>query len=197
MIAGLRGRVYASTTDAILLDVSGVIYRVFSSSRSIADLGEAGAEVTLLTHLVVREDAMILFGFTNEAELTWFETLITVNGVGPRLALAVLSKLAPEQIILAIANEDVSLLSTVPGVGKRTASRILLDLRGKIPADLEAPALPVVTPEDTETIAALRALGYTAAESQAAVARMDVAADATPQDRVIAALRRLGTPIQE
>jgi Holliday junction DNA helicase RuvA len=197
MIAGLRGKVIRTTTDAILLDVGGVIYRVHSSSRSIAELDDLEREVELVTHLVVREDALTLFGFADESELTWFETLITVNGVGPRLALAILSKLAPEQIIAAVANEDVALLSTVPGVGKRTASRILLDLRGKLPANLEPVSSgPVITPEDTETIAALRALGYTAAEAQTAVARTQLNDDATPQDRVIEALKVVGTPLQ-
>jgi Holliday junction DNA helicase RuvA len=195
MIAGLRGTVHKTLSDAILLDVGGVVYRVNSSTRSIAELGEASEEVFLHTHLVVREDAMMLFGFTSEAELVWFETLITVNGVGPRLALAVLSKLSPEQLIAAIADEDLTLLSTVSGVGKRTASRILLDLRGKLPEDLDGPKVARITVEEAETIAALRALGYTAAESQTAVARIDLASDATPEERVIAALRQLGTPV--
>jgi Holliday junction DNA helicase RuvA len=195
MIAGLRGTVHKTLSDAILLDVGGVVYRVNSNTRSIAELGEASEEVFLHTHLVVREDAMMLFGFTSEAELVWFETLITVNGVGPRLALAVLSKLSPEQLIAAIADEDLTLLSTVSGVGKRTASRILLDLRGKLPEDLDGPKVARITVEEAETIAALRALGYTAAESQTAVARIDLASDATPEERVIAALRQLGTPV--
>jgi Holliday junction DNA helicase RuvA len=195
MIAGLRGTVHKTLSDAILLDVGGVVYRVNSSTRSIAELGEASEEVFLHTHLVVREDAMMLFGFTSEAELVWFETLITVNGVGPRLALAVLSKLSPEHLIAAIADEDLTLLSTVSGVGKRTASRILLDLRGKLPEDLDGPKVARITVEEAETIAALRALGYTAAESQTAVARIDLASDATPEERVIAALRQLGTPV--
>jgi Holliday junction DNA helicase RuvA len=195
MIAGLRGTVHKTLNDAILLDVGGVVYRVNSSTRSISELGEVADEVFLHTHLVVREDAMTLFGFTTEAELVWFETLITVNGVGPRLALAVLSKLAPEQLIAAIADEDLTLLSTVSGVGKRTASRILLDLRGKLPEDLDGPKVARITVEEAETIAALRALGYTAAESQTAVARIDLAADATPEERVIAALRQLGSPV--
>jgi Holliday junction DNA helicase RuvA len=174
MIAGLRGTVHKTLSDAILLDVGGVVYRVNSSTRSIAELGEASEEVFLHTHLVVREDAMMLFGFTSEAEL---------------------SKLSPEQLIAAIADEDLTLLSTVSGVGKRTASRILLDLRGKLPEDLDGPKVARITVEEAETIAALRALGYTAAESQTAVARIDLASDATPEERVIAALRQLGTPV--
>lgn len=192
MISGLRGRVHRTLIDAILIDVGGVIYHVNSSSQSIAEAGERAEEMYLHTHLVVREDAMLLFGFTNESELVWFETLITVNGVGPRLALAVLSKLSTEQLVTAIANEDLSLLSTVSGVGKRTASRILLDLRGKIPEDLDGPKVAAVSVEDTETIAALRALGYTASESQIAVARLNLPESASPEDRVIAALRVVG-----
>jgi Holliday junction DNA helicase RuvA len=191
VIAGLRGTIYRTTTDAIHLDVGGVIYLVSSSTRSIAEAGEAGTTVHMFTHLVVREDALTLFGFLTESELGWFQTLITVNGVGPRLACAVLSKLSPDQLIKGIAEEDVNLLSTVPGVGKRTASRILLDLRGKLPDNLEVPA--VVQVEDTDTMAALRALGYTAAESQAAVSQLNVDASATPEERVIAALRQLGS----
>lgn len=192
MIAGLIGTVHKTTADAVMIDVGGVIYRVQSSTRTIADLDDTGSRVHLYTHLVVREDAMTLFGFLSEAELIWFQTLITVNGVGPRLACAVLSTFAPEQLIKAISEEDVSLLSTVSGVGKRTASRILLDLRGKLPQNLDLPS--VLQIEDTDTIAALRALGYTAAESQTAVSRLSTDPAATPEERVIAALRQLGTP---
>ena len=192
MIAGLRGQIYRSTLDALEIDVNGVIYHVNSSSRSVADAGEPGSTVHLHTHLVVRDDAMLLFGFLTESELSWFQTLITVNGVGPRLACAMLSKLSPEQLVKGIAEEDINLLSTVPGVGKRTASRILLDLRGKLPEQLDVPVIAQV--EDTDTMAALRALGYTAAESQAAVSRLNLDAAATPEERVIAALRQLGSP---
>jgi len=192
VIAGLRGLIYRTSVDALEIDVHGVIYRVSSSSRSVANAGEIGSTVHLYTHLVVRDDAMLLFGFLTESELQWFETLITVNGVGPRLACAMLSKLAPDELVKAIAEEDINLLSTVPGVGKRTASRILLDLRGKLPENLEAPAIAMQV-EDTDTLAALRALGYTAAESQAAVANLNVEASATPEERVIAALRQLGS----
>ncbi len=140
MIAGIHGSLVTKTLDAVLVDVGGIIYRVFTSGRSLADAGEPGDEIALQTHLVVREDALILYGFLTAAELNWFETLIGVSGVGPRLACGVLTRMSPDSLLDAISNEQVALLATVPGIGKRTASRLILELRGKLPEDLSLPA---------------------------------------------------------
>ncbi len=195
MIAGLIGTVHEIESDALLVNVSGVIYRVMTSGRTIAGTA-AGDSVALRTHLIVREDAMILYGFREQNELQWFETLIGVTGVGARLACAVLTRFTSQELLEAIAGEQVDLLSTVPGIGKRTASRILLDLRGKLPPDLTAPSGGgFVAPggAESEVLAALQALGYTLAEARDAVARSSHKEGASVEERVVAALKEIGS----
>ena len=191
MIAALRGKLDARLADAVLIDVGGVIYRVNTSSTTLNEIGEPGDEVRLRTHLVVREDQLTLYGFSTSEELNLFETLIGVTGVGPKLACAILSRLKPDALTTAITGENADLLATVPGVGKRTAARLILELRGKL-----VPVAPVSpTPgsqTDSEVVAALRALGYTTAEAHGAVARLPRdTSDAAVEDRVVAALRDL------
>ena len=191
MIAGLRGRIDRVTPDAVLVDACGVIYRVNTSAATVEDVGGAGEEVRLHTHLVVREDQMTLYGFATEAELRLFETLIAVSGIGPKLACAVLGKVRPDALAAAIAQENVDLLATVPGVGKKTAARIVLELRGKLtPADVAAAGAPPA-PADAEVLAALRALGYTAAAAHGAVARLPRDDGRSVEARVVAALQSL------
>jgi len=136
VIAALIGRVFEVRADAVLVDVHGVVYQVMTSGRTVAAAGEVGSDITVQTRLIVRDDAQVLYGFLHRAELQWFESLINVSGIGPRLACAMLTRFSPEELLTVIEAENVALLSTVPGIGKRTASRILLDLRGKLPADL-------------------------------------------------------------
>ncbi len=192
MIAGLSGRVHRLTNDSILVNVQGVIYQVVTSGRTIAELGDAGQEVELHTHFIVREDSQTLYGFLTLNELIWFQTLIGVNGIGPRLACAVLTRFTPEALMDAISREEVALLSTVPGIGRRTASRILLDLRGKLPEDLSGSPVPV-TAEQTDVVAALQALGYSSSEAQAAIARLPVDPGVPVEQQVLAALREMGS----
>jgi len=192
MIAGLIGRVHRLTNDSVLLNVNGVIYQVVTSGRTIADIGGVGDDVELHTHFVVREDAQMLFGFLTPNELVWFQTLIGVNGIGPRLACAVLTRFTPEALLDAISREEIALLSTVPGIGKRTASRILLDLRGKLPEDLSGDAVPL-SAAHSEVIAALQALGYSSSEAQAAVAQAPVDPGVPVELQVLAALRQMGS----
>lgn len=192
MIAGLIGRVHRLTNDSILVNVQGVIYQVVTSGRTIGELGAEGQEVELHTHFVVREDAQTLYGFLSLNELIWFQTLIGVNGVGPRLACAVLTRFTPDALMDAIAREEVALLATVPGIGRRTASRILLDLRGKLPEDLAGASVPV-TAEQTDVVAALQALGYSSSEAQAAIARLPVDPGVPVEQQVLAALRQMGS----
>lgn len=192
MIAGLLGTVHRVTSDSVLLNVHGVIYRVLTSGRTISDLANVRGEVEMFTILVVREDSQTLFGFLSEMELLWFETLIAVNGVGPRLACAVLTRFTPDALLEAISREDVALLSTVSGIGKRTASRILLDLRGKLPEGISALERPVRA-EEPEVLAALQALGYSTVEAVTAISELPDDGDSTVEARVLAALQKLGS----
>lgn len=191
MIAGLIGTIHRVSPDSVLVNVHGVVYQVNTSSRTGPDSGGVGSPVELHTHLVVRDDAQILYGFLTENELTWFQTLIGVNGVGPRLACAVLSRFTPDELLNAISAEEVSLLSTVPGIGKRTASRILLDLRGKLPENLEATG-PLASRVDSEVLAALQALGYSTAEALGAIGTVVPDETRTTEEQVLDALRILG-----
>ena len=127
MIAFLTGKLAGRSTTAAFIDVGGVGYAVSMSQASLAKLPEAGAEVHVLTYLQVREDALALFGFLSAEEKALFERLISVSGVGPKVALAALSSFSPRALADAIAAQDVALVSRIPGVGKKTASRIILE----------------------------------------------------------------------
>jgi Holliday junction DNA helicase RuvA len=142
------------------------------------------------THMVVREDSQMLFGFLTPADLQWFQVLIAVNGVGPRLALAVLTRFSADELLGVISSEQVDLLTTVPGVGKRTASRIILDLRGKLPENLDT-ALVNASATGSDAIEALQALGYTMSEARGALGKLSLSEDATVEDQIVAALRQL------
>lgn len=181
MIAMIRGEIAARGSDHVVVDVSGVGYKVFVPRHPASDV------VTLHTHQVVREDAQHLYGFETREELALFEMLIGVSGVGPRSALALLSVSRPAQLAAAIASGDVAALSKAPGVGKKTAERLIVDLRSKmgrvaIGSDGEIA-------DADEAVAALRALGYTAAEAQAALRGVPPPAKATTEERLAQALR--------
>jgi Holliday junction DNA helicase RuvA len=193
MIAGLKGRIERTLEDAALVDVGGVIYHVNTSRVTLNEIGEAGADVRLFTHLYVREDQLTMYGFASPDELRHFETLIGVTGVGPRLALAILSRVRPEALEAAINGETAELLATVPGVGRKTAARLILELRGKlVPASGATTAFP--SQADAEVIAALRSLGYTTAEAHGALGRVPRDPEMAVEDRVVAALRELAEP---
>lgn len=190
MIAGLKGRIERKLEDAALVDVGGVIYRVNTSQVTLEEIGDAGESVRIFTHLYVREDQLTLYGFASTEELRLFETLIGVSGIGPRLALAILSRMRPEALELAINGENADLLATVPGVGRKTASRLILELRGKL---VPSAGVSIGKPslEDAEVVAALRSLGYTTAEAHGALSRVPRDAELTVEDRVVATLREL------
>jgi Holliday junction DNA helicase RuvA len=195
MIASLRGQVAALAADSVIVDVAGVGYRVFVPTSTITGLG-VGVELLLHTHLVVRENEMALFGATEPEALALFLQLLTVNGVGPRLALAMLSAMPAPALAEAIATEDVDTLTRVNGVGRKTAQRVILDLRSKIDgwsdgAGVGGPVAGLSSP-DAEALAALAALGYTLPEARRALATAGVAAEASVETRVFAALRVLG-----
>jgi Holliday junction DNA helicase RuvA len=193
MIAGLKGRIERKLEDAALVDVGGVIYRVNTSGMTLDDIGDAGESVRLFTHLYVREDQLTLYGFSTPDELRLFETLIGVSGVGPKLALAILSRVRADALEVAISGENAELLATVPGVGRKTAARLILELRGKL---VPAPGGPSGAPsrDDAEVVAALRSLGYTTAEAHGVLLRVPRDPTMTLEDRVLAALRELAEP---
>lgn len=192
MIAGLIGTIHRAEQDAVLVNVNNVLYRVFTTGRVVSAAASLEGEQEFHTHLIVREDAQLLYGFLTPADLQWFQILISVNGVGPRLALAVLTRFSAEELLSVISSEQIDLLTTVPGVGKRTASRIILDLRGKLPENLDT-AVVNASATNADAIEALQALGYTMSEARNALGKLTLDEGATVEDQIVAALRELSS----
>jgi Holliday junction DNA helicase RuvA len=187
MIAGIRGRLEGKTADSVLITVGGVTLRVFVPVTTLAQLGGVGAEVALQTYLYVREDTLALYGFATEEDRALFEQLIGISGIGPRAALEVLSVMSAASFREAIAREDVTALTRVPGIGKKLAARLVLELRGKlVPAQ---PASTGLAPAQAEVVEALTGLGYTPGEAQAAAASLPSDGDAPLEQRIMQALR--------
>ncbi|MCL0080751.1 Holliday junction branch migration protein RuvA [Peptococcaceae bacterium] len=186
MIAFLRGKLAAELTGAVVLDVNGVGYRLLVPDSTLVALPETGQTVFLHTHLVLREDNVQLYGFKTEDELTVFIAILNVSGVGPKGALAVLSTYQPDNIRAIIAGEDLISLTKVPGVGKKTAARLILELKdklGKITDEIKRPLSNTSQPDSIlkEAELALQALGYNQSEAKAAV-RKAVSAHSLPPD---------------
>jgi len=186
LIAAIRGVVIARGADHVVVETNGVGYKVFVPRHPSRD------EVLLHTHQVVREDAQLLYGFETREELALFDLLIGVSGVGPKAALSILSVARPAEVASAIASSDAAALARAPGVGKKTAERLIVDLRGKIGRVAGAPTggAPLATDDDAH--AALVALGYTASEASAALQEVLPRGRASTEERVAAALRTAG-----
>ena len=188
MIAGLRGSIAAKTDEAMLVDVQGVIYRVGTSTNTLADTGTIGDPVELMTAMIVREDSITLYGFSTSEELRFFEIMIGISGIGARIACAILSTFRPDTLFAAVQQGDVDLLATVPGIGKKTASRMIVELSGKLP---EAQFVREVVMQDRDVLEALRALGYSSSEAQQALLRAEIQPGSTTEERIVAALQQL------
>lgn len=190
MISSLRGTVLQSQPpNALVIEVGGVGFKVNVPASVFDDIDGVGRTAFLHTHLMVREDALTLFGFSTEEQRSVFELLLTVQGVGPRLALAVLSTLSIDILRRAVSNEQADVLDRVPGVGKRTAEKIVVSLKDKLGAAMGLGAISMATDVDTEVLAALTALGYSIVEAQAAVQSIAKGAASTTEDRIRLALQ--------
>jgi Holliday junction DNA helicase RuvA len=161
-----------SSPPQVLLDVGGVGYELDVPMSSFFNLPATGERVTLLTHFVVREDAQLLFGFLTAAERETFRQLIKISGIGPRMALSLLSGLSIGELAQAVTAQDASRLIKVPGIGKKTAERLLLELKGKLGADLGMPGAAAASDAQADIVQALVALGYNDREAQAAARRL-------------------------
>ncbi|WP_295646144.1 Holliday junction branch migration protein RuvA [uncultured Methylibium sp.] len=169
MIGRLTGLLADKSPPQILLDVNGVGYELDVPMSSFFNLPAVGERVTLLTHFVVREDAQVLFGFLTPGERDTFRQLIRISGVGPRTALSLLSGLSVGDLAQAVTAQDASRLVKVPGIGKKTAERLLLELKGKLGADLGPAGGAPASDAQADILQALVALGYSEREAQAAV----------------------------
>jgi len=194
MIAGVRGVIAAVEPSALVVDLHGFLVRVLTSGRSATSAGGVGDRVSLVTHLVVREDALTLYGFTEQEELELFQLLLTVSGIGPRVALNLLTFDEPAAIYAAISAEDVKLLSRVPGIGKKTAEQIVFHLKRRLPDVLPTSGGGPLDTADREALAALEALGYSLTEARGALNVVQEREGLTIEERVFQALQRLGNP---
>jgi len=197
MIAFLRGRVLDKQPNRIIVDVQGVGYELHVPLSTYYDIGEEGSDVSVRVYTHVREDALQLFGFLTELERQLFERLISINGIGPKLAIAVLSGLDPRELVVAVQRGDVARLVSIPGVGKKTAERIVLELRDR----LQQLAVPVMasTPASTgadrlriDLVSALQNLGYHRPQAEKAVeSTLASSPGATFEDALRQVLREL------
>jgi Holliday junction DNA helicase RuvA len=193
MISSLTGKLESLTADSAVINVGGVGFQVFMPTTALSSLGVPGNEVKVFTHLQVREDNLTLFGFLSTEDLWLFETLIGVSGLGPRLALAILSSLSAEQVTMAIATGSIDMLDMVPGIGKKVATRIVLELKEKIGAGWIATPAAQIAQENTDVLAALTSLGYSAAEATKAVATLPADTPLDLEEKLKLALQYFGS----
>jgi len=176
MIASLEGILTQRSADSLILDVHGVGYLVTVGSRTMTELPRAGERLRLFTYTYVREDALGLFGFLRQDELTFFRLLLSVKGIGPKAALAILSRAEVRVIKRAVLKEDAALLATIPGIGPKTAARVVLELKGKLRDEMfpedSAAGVPEPTDAMAEAVHVLTGLGYTPLEAKEAVRRV-------------------------
>ena len=193
MIASVRGEVLLRRADHVVIDTGGVGYRLSVSAETLKSVPAVGKEASLHAHLVVRDDAMQLLGFATEEERDLFLYLNSVSGVGPKVAMAILSGGSPRELLKAIALGDAKRFQAVPGVGKRTAERVIVELREKVAGELEsAPAATLVAGSDEPRLLAregLVGLGYTLMEAERL---LDGAEGEEPEELISIALRRAG-----
>ncbi len=179
MIAYVKGKLDTKTDTFVIIDVQGIGYKVFMPAKSIEKLGELGDTVKVYTYYYVREDNISLYGFTSNEELRMFELLLSVSGIGAKSANSMLSEISPSSFALAVITDDVSKLVKIPGVGKKTAARIILELKDKLKTESAIEAneeINVVLEKDTnasEAIAALQVLGYTRREIENVLQKID------------------------
>jgi Holliday junction DNA helicase RuvA len=190
MIAGLQGKLQAIGSNGAIINVGGISFQVYVPTSTLSTLGAVGEEVELYTHLHLREDNATLYGFATAEELMLFQTLTTVSGVGPKLALAMLSAMSVDKLTTAIASGSAELLSEVPGVGKKMASRLILELKGKLAAGGLAPA--ELAEENTYVLAALTSLGYSVREASRAIATLPQDPKLSLEEKIKLALQYFG-----
>ncbi len=193
MIASLHGTLESLGSDWAIINVNGIGFQVYMPTSTLSTLSTIGEEVHLHTHLHLREDNATLYGFTSTEELELFQTLIGVSGIGPKLALAVLSTMSVEKVSMAIATASIDLLTLVPGIGKKLAGRLILELKDKIGAGLIAAPAAQLAEENTDVLAALTSLGYSVAEATRAVASLHTASDLSLEEKVRLALQYFGS----
>jgi len=185
MIAHLRGKLLAKHPNQVIVETGGVGYDVTISVPTFSDLPAVGSEVALHVHTHVREDLIALYGFLRPAEKQLFEKLITVSGIGPKLAITILSGMQADEMVAAIRGNDVGRLTRIPGIGRKTAERIVLELHDKLPPPgPTAPTAPALNAVEEDVLSALANLGYQRAAAEKALAAIARDGNAQSFDRM-------------
>jgi Holliday junction DNA helicase RuvA len=188
MIASVRGIIEVITADYAVINVGGLGLQVFMPASTLTVLGVVGQPARVFTQMVVRDDAILLFGFASEEELKLFQLLQGVSGFGPKLALTLLSAMSPGELVSAIAGGSMELLTSVSGIGKKLAGRLILELKDKISAGAASVRVVPMGEGDGDVIGALLSLGYSATEASRAVASLPGDAALSVEDKIKLAL---------
>ena len=196
MFAYIKGSLEIKSTNYVVIEAGGIGYKIYMSPKSIGTIGNVGENVKVHTHYHVREDDISLYGFNTEEELRMFEILISVSGVGVKSALTMLSDISPASFAMAVINDDVTRLTKVPGVGKKTAQRLILELKDKLKSeDISGEEISKTDIKedkiDNDAIIALQVLGYNKKEIEQALEKIDIR-DLTVEDTIKTALKYLG-----
>ncbi len=191
MIAAVEGTFVSRGTSTVTVKAGPISLQINVPGSLISRLGHPGSMVLLHTHLHEREDIIALYGFATSQERALFEQLITVSGIGPKVALALLTALSADQIASGIISGNADLLSQVPGIGKKTAARVILDLKGKLEKGWEGEIITAVTDSDSDALAALTGLGYSIREAMQALSAIAQTEGMSVEDRVRLALQQL------
>jgi Holliday junction DNA helicase RuvA len=192
MIAGVKGLIESIGSNWVIIDIGGISLQVFVPTSILSNLSVVGQMAKLHTHLHVREDNLTLFGFGSARELALFETLITVKGIGPKIGLAMLSAMNVEQLTMAIASGDANLLTGIPGIGKKTSERIVLELKEKIGGSWMMTQDMESAQGNGDVLAALTSLGYSVVEATRAVATLPSTPQLDVEEKIKLALKYLG-----
>jgi Holliday junction DNA helicase RuvA len=192
MIASLAGIIDAVSKDSLIVNVNGIGFKIAVTTTVLSEMGITGREVKLYTHFHVREDDMSLFGFGSLDELKLFETLISVSGLGPKTGMAMLSAMSADQVAMAIASGSVEILTTIPGIGKKTADRLILELKDKVGGVMISSPAGKAAQENADVVSALVSLGYSVQETTRAVNALPSGKKLTLENKVKLALQYLG-----
>jgi len=192
MIASLNGVIEVISKDSMIVNVNGIGFKVAVTTSVLSELGVVGREVKLYTHFHVREDDMSLFGFGSLDEMRLFETLISVSGLGPKTGMAMLSAMSADQVAMAIASGSVEILTTIPGIGKKTADRLILELKDKVGGVMISTPAGRAAQENADVVTALVSLGYSVPETTKAVSALPTGKKLSLEEKVKLALQYLG-----
>lgn len=190
MIATLEGTLEHRGNDCVIINVGGVGFRVYVSGYTLSQLGSSVGKVFLHTHLQVRDDGAALYGFASMEELSLFRNLVSVSGIGPKAALGLLSALNPQQLLMAIASGNTDLICQAPGIGRKTAGRIVVELRGKMEKEWSETGTPM-TPDGADVVSALVGLGYSLTEAAKAVSGLSGAEELSLEEKIRMALQQI------